>query len=200
MADGTEIGALIVAAMAVASGPITARLTYDWTRKADADRWQRERAAEAERWQREDNARRVERGEAAAGEILTIVDKARLRLAGFERVGQMDFQPSYHEIRRLANLITDDEVQRRIFEVADAVFYYHQAQAVEKTLGDSNIAHTYAEAAHLVLRAYLQGRPCPATPRLARLTALIAEGGAYIDARLDDDGPDPLGPADESTA
>jgi hypothetical protein len=111
----------------------------------------------------------------------------------------MDFEPSYHEIRRLANLITDDEVQRRIFEVADAVFYYQQAQAVAEGLGNSNIAYTYADAAHLVLRAYLQGRPCPATPRLERLTALIEEGGMYIDAHLDDDGPDPLGPTDEST-
>ena len=134
MADETAIGALVVAAIGVGSGPATAWLTYRWARKADADRWGRERDAEKERWRREDNARRVERGEKAAGDVLTVVDTARLQLTGMGRVQQMDFQPSYHEIRRLANLITDDEVRQRIFEVAEAVFYYHQAQRAEEAL------------------------------------------------------------------
>jgi hypothetical protein len=84
----------------------------------------------------------------------------------------------------------------RLYEVAEAVFYYHQALMVEEGLSRWNVGRTYADAAHSVIRAYLKGKPCPATPRLARLTALIAEGAAQILEEIDEDLPDPLGPND----
>lgn len=191
MSDVTEIGALIVAGIGVASAPITARLAYSWARRQDAERWQRERVAETDRWHRADDVRRIERGEAAAGQILTLVDQARLKLMR-SKSGQMEFEHTYHEIRRLANVLTDDVVQARIFEVADALFFYQQAEMDEPRLSRGNIAHAYAEAAHQVLRAYLLGRACPATPRLSRLTALIASGGERFLADSFDDDPDPL--------
>ncbi len=208
MADEIAIGALVVAAIGVASGPTTAWLTYRWSRRGEAerwsrereaetDRWDRERDAERERWKREDSARRVERGEKAAGDLLTMVDGARLQLAAYGPVNQMDFQPAYHEIRRLADLITADAVRDRMYEVAEAVFYYRQAERVAQFLSRWNVGRTYADAAHLVVRAYLNGQPCPATPRLRRLSSLIAEGGAEIADEMDDNEPDPLGPPDE---
>lgn len=207
VADEIAIGALAVAAIGVASGPATAWLTSRWARKSEVERWNRERGAEkerwtrerhaeGERWKREDSARRVERGEKAAGELLTVVDAARLQLVEHGPVKPMDFQPTYHEIRRLADLITDDGVRDRLYEVAEAVFYYHQALMVEEGLSRWNVGRTYADAAHSVIRAYLKGKPCPATPRLARLTALIAEGAAQILEEIDEDLPDPLGPND----
>lgn len=208
MADETAIGALVVAAIGVASGPVTAWLTYRWARKGEAerwdrereaekDRWGRERDAEQERWKREDSTRRVERGEKAAGELLTVVDASRLQLAAYGPVKQMDFQPAYHEIRRLADLITDDAVRDRMYEVAEAVFYYRQAERVSQFLSRWNVGRTYADAAHAVVRAYLKGQPCPETPRLTRLSSLIEEGGAEIAEEIDDDEPDPLVPPDE---
>jgi len=204
VADETAIGALVVAAIGVASSPITAWLTYRWARKGEAerwtrereaekDRWGRERDAEHERWTRDDSARRVERGEKAAGEVLTVVDAARLQLQAQGPVSQKDFQPAYHEIRRLADLITDDETRDRLYEVASALFYYRQADRVTQFLTRWNVGHTITDAAHLVVRAYLKGEPCPATPRLERLSALIAEGAEEIADEIGEDvDPDPL--------
>lgn len=185
MAGETEIGALIVAAISVATGPITARLAYGWSRKQDSDKWERERIAEKTRWDREDELRRKERGEKAALEILTLVSKARMMWAlpsNQTDVKQADFASTYQDIRRLANELADEEVYARVLEVAEAIFYYPLATAAEQ-ITEWEISRDYEHAADQVLRAYLQGRPCPATPALARLVQLIDQGQAIIEAQ-----------------
>jgi hypothetical protein len=194
-------GALVVAALSVIATPLTAWLTFRWTRTSERERWQREGEADLERWDRDERRRRVSRGEDAAKEILTAVDKAQIVLANARKDGGSvtgGLQPTYHYIKQQAELLTDDEAQVRIAQIADNLYYHSQAQEIRPDLTLWAIGHTCSDAAHAILRAYLHGRPLPATPRMARLQKLHDNGGDYLgDVYGTDD--DPLDePKDEA--
>lgn len=191
--DSTQ-WALVIAALGILASPATAWLTYRWTNNSERARQSHELRLESARWEREDAARRLRRGEEAASELVTIIDRASIKLRASGGRVQAEFEPDYYEIRRLTLLLTDDATRSRMLNVADAVYFFHVGQQVEPDLDASSIAHAYTAAAHDVLRAYLLGRPCPETPRLARLIALIEEGGEWLaDTVGEDGGPDPLG-------
>ena len=178
------IGSLVVAALGVGVSPYTARKSYEWSRNADDER---SRRAEV--------ARRVQRGEDAANEILTLADEAAMLMTGWtgKAPGQEEFKGFHHAVRQKAELLTDDAVRSRMFDVANSLYYFGQAQeASYGQLSRWSIARAYQSAAHDVLRAYLHGRPCPDTPRLARLTDLIAKGGDLIAEQVDEEEADPL--------
>lgn len=179
-------------------------LTSLWNRQGEKERRAAELVAEKDRWDRQELARRTQRGEDAAKDILTTIDETRVLLADAtkeERFGiQKELQPLYLRIQQQAELLTDDEARSRIVMVADNLYYFSQAQQVSQYLTAFNIAWTCSEAAHLVLRAYLHGQPIPATPRLDRLQALHVEGGELLSDYHDDEPPDPLDDKSEVTA
>jgi hypothetical protein len=188
-------GALIVAALSVLMTPVTAWLTFRWGRNQERERLASVRAADEARWQREERTRRVVRGEEAAGRLLELVDEATTNF----KVDQAGLYLTYIEMRRRAELLTDDATRDRLFQVADALYYAHQAVEAEPRLGGHQIGSTAASAAHAVIRAYLHERPLPDLPRLDRLRALKDKGGRIISESLDEeDWFDPLSePRDE---
>src|SRR5687767_3479561 len=120
-------GALIVAALSVIMSPITAWLTFRWGREQERERLASERAADEVRWQRDERTRRVVRGEEAAGRLLELVDEA---TADFKDE-QAAMHPTYIEMRRRAELLTDDATRDRLFQVADVLYYAHQARQAD---------------------------------------------------------------------
>jgi len=184
--DNTTL-ALVVAGLGVLATPLTAWLTFRWTRASEKERWYRERDSDVERWEREERKRRLLRGEDAAKEILTAVDKAQIVLARGEKSESSEqLRPLYHEIKQQAELLTDDHAQARIAEIADNILYNSQARELNQHLTLWTIGHTCSDAAHAILRAYLHGRPLPETPRMDRLQVLHKEGGAYLEDVYDD--------------
>ncbi|MEA2622761.1 MAG: hypothetical protein QOH61_1671 [Chloroflexota bacterium] len=198
----TTTGALIVAALSVIATPLTAWLTFRWTRTTEAERSIREREGEREGYERAEKNRRLLRGEEAANDILAAVDDAQLVLSMADREGNEgmalydELRPLYHRIKQQSELLTDDESQRRIGQIADNLYYHSQARELNPNLGLGQIAYTCSEAAHMIVRAYLLGRPMPVTQRMDRLQQLHEEGEAFLREMHDDDD-DPL---DEPTA
>jgi hypothetical protein len=113
-----------------------------------------------------------------------------MRSLGEYQQGQ--FKSYYHDIHRLALLLTDDEARDRMLDVASGLYFFEQARDVKRMLSHWTAAGACAHASHDVLRAYLLGRPVPPTPRLARLTALVDEGSRWLAHELEDEGPNPL--------
>jgi hypothetical protein len=182
-------GALLVAALGVLSGPVTAWLSFRWGREQERERRANERDADAERWQREERRRRVLRGEEAAGRLLEAIDNTGAQFAtlGGKGATQEALQPIYTEVRRLAELLTDDLVRDKMFQIASAIFYWEQATYINPNVGGYAVGRAVTEAGHDVLRAYLHERALPATERLDRLTALINDGGELRYGNIDPD-------------
>jgi hypothetical protein len=198
----TALASVGVAALAVIFAPLTARLTYKWTKAADDERWKRERDADSERWDREERKRRILRGEEAAKEVLTDVDRALLILTRTDRADDEsiydELRPVYHHIRQQAELLTDDEAQARILKVADNIYYHSQARELAPNVTRWVVGHTCSDTAHAILRAYLHGRPLPRTPRMERLQHLHDEGGELLEEIHESE--DPLAePPDQAT-
>jgi hypothetical protein len=188
-------GALIVAALSVLMTPITAWLTFRWGREQERERLTSERAADEARWQREERTRRVVRGEEAAGRLLELVDEATTNF----KDDQGALYPTYIEMRRRAELLTDDAARDRLFQVADALYYAHQSMEAEPRLTSFRIGSTAANSAHAVIRAYLHQRPMPDLQRFDRLRALKDKGGQMIYKSLgDEDLFDPLADPNEA--
>lgn len=196
----TTTGALVVAALSVLVSPVTGWLTFQWTRQSEKERWERERGAESERYDREERKRRLLRGEEAAKEILTAVDRAQLVLyeADDEPTPAVyaAIRPLLHQIRQQAAFLTDDEARSRILKIADNLYYTSYARDVAKNLSLGSIGYTCSRAAHALLHAYVHGGPMPATPRMDRLQALHDEGEGWVEERYGAD--DPLRPIDGS--
>lgn len=185
-------GALIVAALSVIATPITAWLTFRWGRDQERERLASERAAESERWDRDERKRRLLRGEEAALKLLEVVDDTALLFLDY-KARQGDLKATYHEVRRLAELLTDDATRDKVFQVAEAIYYFNQAvKGSEGTLGQFGIANAFRDAAHGAIRAYLHDRPQPPTARFDRLIALMNEGSEMYEDETPDDWYDPL--------
>jgi len=183
-------GALIVAALSVLATPVTAWLTFRWGREQERERLASELAAEEAKWQREERTRRVVRGEDAAGRLLELIDEA---TTGFKD-DQKEVYPTYIELRRRAELLTDDAARDRLFEVAECLYYAHQAKEANPRLMDYQIGNAAADAAHDVIRAYLHERPLPELRRLDRLVHFKNLGGELLSEMYDEeDYTDPLG-------
>ncbi len=188
----TTIAALAVAALSVIATPITAWFTFRWTRNIDRERWQRDRDADAERWDRDELKRRVLRGEEAAKEILTDVDTAMVLLAQAQAAGKPDSDlttPIYHHILQQAELLTDDEAQARIVQIASNLYYTGQTLEAHPDITLWTIGHTCSDAAHAILRAYLHGRPLPETRRMARLQRFHNAGAEQLAEIFADEDP-----------
>lgn len=194
-------GALIVAALSVLSNPVSAWLTFQWTRQSELERWTRERQAEAERFGQEEKKRRVLRGEEAAKEILTTVDDAQTVLSSAPHDGPFGdtykaLRPLFYRIRQQAELLTNDEAQARIMKIADNLYFFGNSRELNDNLSLGQIGHTCSDATHKVLRAYLQGQPLPSTPRMDVLQGYYDEGYELNEERYGDD--DPLRPPTRS--
>jgi len=185
-------GALIVAALSVIATPITAWLTFRWGRDQERERTAGERLAESDRWQREEVKRRQLRGEEAAGRLLEVIDDAAMVFTS-NKAKQEDLKPTYHEVRRLSELLTDDATRDKIFLVAKALYFFHSATMADQNLGQMAIGTAFSDAAHAVIRSYLLERPLPETPRFDRLLEIMEEGSQmYAEEMEDEDFYDPL--------
>lgn len=190
--DATS-GALVVAALSVLATPLTAWLTYRWTRSTEEARWVHEGDTEAQRWNRQEESRRIQRGEDAARDLVKVVTQAALELRASGKYEQSAYAHYYHEIRGLSLMLTDDATRDRMLQIADAFYFWESAREATPFISHWTVGSTCSHAANEILHAYMLGRPCPPSPRLARLTALIEEGGEIIAKEIGEDlEPDPL--------
>lgn len=184
--------ALFVAALTIAASSFNIWLTYRWTRQQERERRTAESETDAAKWVREERKRRVLRGEDAAARLLELADE--MAAMGDS---QTEMRPKFVEMRRLAELLTDDATRDRLFDVASAYYFVHQALRVEPNLMTSYAYGTADSAAHAVIRAYLHERPLPDLPKFDRLLELQREGSEFMSEMMDDeDRYDPLGPAE----
>ena len=183
-----------VAALGLIFGPLTALITHRLTRQADEVRFAQERTAEADRWTKGQDTRRIQRGEEAANQILLLVDQAATSLDEDPSLKQKDYRNTYHDLKRLAESLTDDATRDRVLQIASVIYFHWNLDLLrEYHVNARDVSHTFREATHAVIHAYLVGRPCPATPRLAKLSGLIDEAANYLDEMSADEAePGPL--------
>jgi hypothetical protein len=189
--DATS-GALLVAALSVVMTPLTAWFTFRWGRDQAREQMKDAREAEAERFSKQEEARRVQRGEQAAMDLIGVVDSAAAYMGAQPTYHQSEYASIYREIRRISLLLTDEGARDRMLGMADCFFFFSSTVHTARSLTHRQAGWVCAGAAHDILHEYLLGRPTPGTPRFDRLRHLVDEGSKYISHEIGEDEPDDL--------